>query len=220
MRDTNLPQLALGLVLPWAVVHSEFNDAVDRVRRSERQVQSLLSSTRYFWLRNPASLSERQRHTLDRLSRRRALSSATGTGSCAGSTPRSPSRNLINQRTLCPRRTNAAALADIELYAHSRPVPHLDHSVPDDRIGQASDNIVPPLRPSHRVFERDEILRQRGAHLDQRGQPEQPVASAVRRHQYPVQIRRIRRSTSARQCRRRRRDRGRSRSPPSPRSAT
>ena len=43
------------------------NDAVDQVRRAERKANSLLAGTRYIWLRNPASLSERQRATLDSL---------------------------------------------------------------------------------------------------------------------------------------------------------
>jgi transposase len=44
------------------------NDAVDRVRRAEQKRQGLLRGTRYIWLRNPASLTERQRATLDGLS--------------------------------------------------------------------------------------------------------------------------------------------------------
>src|SRR3984885_12626400 len=43
------------------------NDAVDQVRRSEQKAQSLLRGTRYIWLRNPQTLSERQRATLDAL---------------------------------------------------------------------------------------------------------------------------------------------------------
>ena len=43
------------------------NDAVDQVRRAERKAQSLLRGTRYIWLRNPQTLSERQQATLDAL---------------------------------------------------------------------------------------------------------------------------------------------------------
>ncbi|HEY4974529.1 MAG TPA: ISL3 family transposase, partial [Steroidobacteraceae bacterium] len=43
------------------------NDAVDAVRRAEQKGQSVLRGTRYVWLRNPDSLSERQRATLDAL---------------------------------------------------------------------------------------------------------------------------------------------------------
>lgn len=43
------------------------NDAVDQVRRTEQKGQKALSGTRYIWLRNPASLSERQRARLDSL---------------------------------------------------------------------------------------------------------------------------------------------------------
>jgi transposase len=43
------------------------NDAVEKVRRAEQKSQSLLRGTRYIWLRNPASLSARQRATLERL---------------------------------------------------------------------------------------------------------------------------------------------------------
>jgi transposase len=40
------------------------NDAVEQVRRAEQKTQSLLRGTRYIWLRNPHTLSERQRATL------------------------------------------------------------------------------------------------------------------------------------------------------------
>ena len=40
------------------------NDAVDKVRRAEQEEQSLLRGTRYLWLRNPQTLSARQRKTL------------------------------------------------------------------------------------------------------------------------------------------------------------
>jgi transposase len=43
------------------------NDAVEQVRRAEQKQQSLLRGTRYIWLRNPTTLSERQRATLDAL---------------------------------------------------------------------------------------------------------------------------------------------------------
>jgi transposase len=41
--------------------------AVDLVRRAEQKGQSVLRGTRYIWLRNPDTLSERQRETLDGL---------------------------------------------------------------------------------------------------------------------------------------------------------
>jgi transposase len=43
------------------------NDAVDEVRRAEQKNESLLRGTRYIWLRNPKTLSRRQRATLDSL---------------------------------------------------------------------------------------------------------------------------------------------------------
>ena len=43
------------------------NDAVDQVRRAEQKGQPLLKGTRYIWLRNPDTLSARQRATLDSL---------------------------------------------------------------------------------------------------------------------------------------------------------
>jgi len=43
------------------------NEAVDQVRRAEQKTQSLLLGTRYIWLRNPNTLSERQQATLDAL---------------------------------------------------------------------------------------------------------------------------------------------------------
>lgn len=43
------------------------NDAVDQVRRAEQKGQMVLKGTRYIWLRNPETLSDRQRVTLDAL---------------------------------------------------------------------------------------------------------------------------------------------------------
>jgi transposase len=43
------------------------NDAVDQVRRAEQKQQDVLRGTRYIWLRNPDTLSERQRTTLQNL---------------------------------------------------------------------------------------------------------------------------------------------------------
>jgi transposase len=43
------------------------NDAVDQVRRAEQKQQDVLRGTRYIWLRNPDTLSERQRMTLENL---------------------------------------------------------------------------------------------------------------------------------------------------------
>jgi len=43
------------------------NDAVDRVRRAEQRAHGQLTGTRYIWLRNPATLSEKQRATLESL---------------------------------------------------------------------------------------------------------------------------------------------------------
>jgi transposase len=43
------------------------NDAVEQVRRAEQKTQSLLRGTRYIWLRNPQTLSDRQRVTLGSL---------------------------------------------------------------------------------------------------------------------------------------------------------
>lgn len=61
----NLPNAAITFDKFHAV--KIVNDAVDQVRRAERKANSLLAGTRYIWLRNPASLSERQRATLDSL---------------------------------------------------------------------------------------------------------------------------------------------------------
>jgi transposase len=43
------------------------NDAVDQIRRAEQKGQIVLRGTRYIWLRNPDTLSHRQRATLDAL---------------------------------------------------------------------------------------------------------------------------------------------------------
>lgn len=44
------------------------NDAVDAVRRAEQKRRTELKKSRYLWLKNPASLSQRQRAQLDSLS--------------------------------------------------------------------------------------------------------------------------------------------------------
>jgi transposase len=43
------------------------NDAVDKVRRTEQKAEPALKGTRYLWLRNPDTLSARQRATLESL---------------------------------------------------------------------------------------------------------------------------------------------------------
>jgi transposase len=43
------------------------NEAVDRVRRAEQKSEPVLKGTRYLWLRNPDSLSDRQRALMDSL---------------------------------------------------------------------------------------------------------------------------------------------------------
>ena len=61
----NLPNAAITFDKFHAV--KIINDAVDQVRRAEQKDQSLLRGTRYLWLRNPQTLSDRQRTTLDGL---------------------------------------------------------------------------------------------------------------------------------------------------------
>src|ERR1700676_3428380 len=61
----NLPNAAITFDKFHAV--KIINDAVDQVRRAEQKRQSLLRGTRYIWLRNPATLSERQKVTLESL---------------------------------------------------------------------------------------------------------------------------------------------------------
>jgi transposase len=64
----NLPNAAITFDKFHAV--KIINGAVDRVRRAEQKAHALLSGTRYIWLRNPATLSDRQRATLESLSMR------------------------------------------------------------------------------------------------------------------------------------------------------
>ena len=61
----NLPNAAITFDKFHAV--KIINDAVDKVRRAEQEEQSLLRGTRYLWLRNPQTLSARQRKMLDGL---------------------------------------------------------------------------------------------------------------------------------------------------------
>ncbi len=58
----HLPNAAITFDKFYAVKIT--NDAVDKVRRAEQEEQSLLRGTRYLWLRNPQTLSTRQRKTL------------------------------------------------------------------------------------------------------------------------------------------------------------
>ena len=61
----NLPEAAVTFDKFHAV--KIINDAVDEVRRAEQKQQGVLRGTRYIWLRNPDTLSQRQRSTLDAL---------------------------------------------------------------------------------------------------------------------------------------------------------
>jgi transposase len=61
----NLPEAAVTFDKFHAV--KIINDAVDQVRRAEQKQQGVLRGTRYIWLRNPDTLSERQRSTLEAL---------------------------------------------------------------------------------------------------------------------------------------------------------
>jgi len=61
----SLPKAAIAFDKFHAV--KIINDAVDQVRRAEQKGQSLPRGTRYRWPRNPATLSERQRPTLEAL---------------------------------------------------------------------------------------------------------------------------------------------------------
>ena len=58
----NLPNAAITFDKFHAV--KIINDAVEQVHRAEQKTQSLLRGTRYIWLRNPQTLSDRQRVTL------------------------------------------------------------------------------------------------------------------------------------------------------------
>src|ERR1700686_3123145 len=78
---------------------------------------------------------------------------------------------------------------DFEVHAHTWPVPDFDQSVADDRVGQAFDDVVPPLRPGDRVLEGDEVIRQRGRQLNVRGQAEDTIEDSMRRHEDSVQVR-------------------------------
>jgi transposase len=61
----NLPNAAITFDKFHAV--KIINEAVDQVRRSEQRRNAELRGTRYIWLRNPQTLSERQKATLDAL---------------------------------------------------------------------------------------------------------------------------------------------------------
>ncbi len=58
----NLPNAAITFDKFHAV--KIINDAVEQVRRTEQKTQCLLRGTRYIWLRNPQTLSDRQRAML------------------------------------------------------------------------------------------------------------------------------------------------------------
>ena len=57
-----------------------------------------------------------------------------------------------------------------------------------DRVRQALDNVIPPLRLAHRILEGDVVLRQGGRHLNMRGEPDKPVENPVGSDQDAVKI--------------------------------
>src|SRR5580704_11904782 len=49
---------------------------------------------------------------------------------------------------------------DIEDHTETGPVPDVDKTMFDDRVRQAFDNVVPPIRLAKRILEGDVVLRQ------------------------------------------------------------
>ncbi len=77
-----------------------------------------------------------------------------------------------------------------ERHTQTRSVPDVDEALLHDRIGQAFDDVVPPLGLAERVLERDVVLRQRGGHMNVGGESDQAVEDAMRRDQDAVNDRR------------------------------
>ena len=46
----------------------------------------------------------------------------------------------------------------VKFDTHSGPLPHLDFTVDDDRIGKAFNDIVPPLRAAVGILESDKVV--------------------------------------------------------------
>ncbi len=78
---------------------------------------------------------------------------------------------------------------DVEVDAQARTVRHVDQAALDRHAVKALGDVVPEGLEAGRVFEGDQVVRHGGADLDQRGEAENAVGSAVRRHGDAVQVR-------------------------------
>src|SRR5260370_36708300 len=93
----------------------------------------------------------------------------------------------VEELTILARNVRFSCL-DIERDTETRPVPNVDEATFDDRVRQPVDNLIPPLRLSHRILEGNVILRQGGPHMNMRGEPYEPVENPVQSDEDAVKI--------------------------------
>src|SRR5271157_2919266 len=67
----------------------------------------------------------------------------------------------VKEVTILVRQARFSRLG-LERDAETRAVPNVDEALFHDRVGQAVDNVVPPLGLADRIFEADVVLRQHG----------------------------------------------------------
>src|ERR1051326_8900168 len=76
----------------------------------------------------------------------------------------------------------------LERYSKAGAVPNVDEAFVHNRIWQAFDNVVPPIRLAEWVLERNIILRQGDGHMDVSREADQAIEDAVRRHRDAVDV--------------------------------
>ena len=76
----------------------------------------------------------------------------------------------------------------IERHAQTGPIPNVNETAFHNRVGQPVHNLVPPVRLTHWILERNVVLRQGGRQMDVRGEPDHAVENSVRSDLYAVEI--------------------------------
>ena len=94
----------------------------------------------------------------------------------------------LNRRTAILFRQTRFGRGYLEGDAQAGAVPDVDKAFLDDRIRQAFDDVVPPLRLAERVLEGDVVLRQRGGHVHVGGEADEAIEDSVRRDRDAVNV--------------------------------
>ncbi len=77
---------------------------------------------------------------------------------------------------------------NIERDAETGAIPNVDKAFFHDGVGEAVDNLIPPVWLANGIFERDVVLRQRGGQVHMGGEADEAVEDAVRSDQDAVEV--------------------------------